>query len=147
MTSQRLVLVFALLLGACGGNGNGGDAHAPDLQAPSCGSNHDMLGTDMTVPGVGKACTTNADCPPVAVSGPSDPNAGELLICNYPIADGCSAVGHCELIPLPACASITTVCGCNGQPVLEGCSYQPGSAGGPVGPGKYPQDCPGDGGT
>lgn len=143
MSIRRLVLVFGLLLAACGGNGD--DSHAPDMQ--SCGINDDMLGNDMLQPGEGQACTTDGDCPPLHVSGPSDPLAGRFFLCSYPIADGCSAVGHCHLMHVPTCGVVSEACGCNGQPVPNSsCFYEPGLAGGPVGPGTFPQDCPGDGG-
>ncbi len=143
MTLQRLVLVCGLLLGACGGDHG---AHDPDMQTPAdlytptCGSGHDML-----TPGVGQACVTDQDCP--QPTGGSS-TAGEYLICDYPIADGCSAKGQCRLVQMPTCATVTLTCGCNGQPVPNSsCYYGPGFAGGPVMPGTtWPQDCPGDGG-
>ena len=143
MTLQRLVLVFGLLLGACGGSHDtqGSDMQAVgDMEPPICGPGHDML-----MAGIGQACTTDQDCP--QPTGGSS-TAGQYLLCNYAVADGCSAKGQCRLVHMPTCANVTQACGCNGQPVANSaCFYDPGFAGGPVMPGStWPQDCPGDGG-
>ena len=143
MTLQRLVLVFGLLLGACGGSHDtqGSDMQAVgDMEPPICGPGHDML-----MPGIGQACTTDQDCP--QPTGGSS-TAGQYLLCNYAVADGCSAKGQCRAVPEPSCTSIALACGCDGKAVPTGiCFYDSGFAGGPVEPGShYPADCPVDGG-
>lgn len=45
-------------------------------------------------------CTTSADCP-------------SSTVCQFPVAEGCSAQGECGLVPDVACAA-QPVCSCSG---------------------------------
>jgi hypothetical protein len=60
-------------------------------------------------------------------------NCAASEVCAYPLADGCSAKGHCIPVAQPTCASFTELCGCDGTIVRGGgCFYPPGFAGGPT---------------
>jgi hypothetical protein len=136
-TTARSILWVALVLGcaiavsACSDNDQTTIAHDPDMQVVS-----DAAPPDLRVdPSVGRACTNDNDC------------NSPFTLCEFPVADGCSAVGHCRLSTSP-CTAVRWACGCNGQMVISGaCEYDDGYAAGPVIPGgnNYP-DCPVDGG-
>ena len=127
--SVALALGCAIAVSACGGNDETIITHDPDMQVA------DAAPPDLRVdPSVGRACVNDNDC------------NSPFTLCAFPIADGCSAVGHCRLSTSP-CTAITWSCGCNGQMVISGaCEYDDGYAAGPVVPGGNHQDCPVDGG-
>ncbi len=111
--------MLALLLAACGDDvqGAAADLGAPDLAGP------DLAGPDLALlPLEGAPCVTDVDC-----DGP------RLLLCEYKIADGCAATGHCARIIVPTCNHVTELCGCNGNRVISGeCAYPSGYASGPT---------------
>ena len=103
---MRLVLIVLLAVLPIGCNDNVEDHGPGDLSAPI---------------GEGDPCNSNADC------------SSPLLLCAFPIADGCAAKGHCARVATPTCASIVELCGCDGKTVASGpCYFQPGFAGGPT---------------
>jgi hypothetical protein len=148
MSIRKLKMMLALALAAgmiaCGSDAQSGTGTGTDLSIPTDGLTSG-IGHDMTNPIDGKVCTTNADCP----SGCTNPScASDQFLCNFAVADGCGAIGHCRPVHVPTCASITYACGCDGKRVDDSaCFYDSGFAGGPILPGShYPADCTVDGG-
>jgi len=104
---SRILLTLALVFGAAACDDGGGPTQSIDMR--------------YSFEDGGAPCKTNTDCP------------SNLFVCAYKIADGCSAVGHCAPVSTPTCASITELCGCDGNPVPSGaCFYAAGYAGGPT---------------
>ena len=113
------VLVFGLAIGAAACGGNSKSTCATDSDCNS-----------------GSACTTDSDC------NGSNPRGK----CQFAIADGCNAKGHCYEPPSNTvqCQLFTNACGCNGTAARVGCFWQDGYASAPVIPGETNalQDCP-----
>ena len=91
-----LTLLLPVLLHAgCGDDVQGATV---DLGAP------DLAGPDLAMlPLEGAPCVNDADC-----GGPGP------LLCQYKIADGCAATGHCVRIVVPTCKGFVELCGCGG---------------------------------
>ncbi len=62
---------------------------------------------------LGSACGSDGLCPPP-------------YLCSYPADGGCDARGTCTPEMINACTDGPTVCGCDGTPVPQDCTYGAG---------------------
>ncbi len=129
----RRTMLWAWLVAAGCGGASEAPAGKPDLSAPAQDAavpGQSFPGGE--APGDGMPCVTDQDCPPNDIyTGTNRPY--NMRLCEYPIADGCAAVGHCFTVHAPFCGSIAELCGCDGTIVRSGCFYLPGGyASGPT---------------